>query len=79
MELTLNDFVLGVLLTSMFAVALIGIISRFFHWKNERKLKQMVMVCRLCGHVFLNPENADLVECKSCHALNCRDGNGKLG
>jgi len=79
MELILNDFVLGVLLTSMFVVLFIGIGSRFFHWKNERKLKQMVIVCRLCGHVFMNTENLDLVECKSCHALNCRDGNGKLG
>ncbi len=79
MDLTLNDFVLGVLLASLIAVALIGMISRFIHWRNERILKQLVTVCRLCGHVFLNQENIDIVECKACHAVNRRNGNGKLG
>lgn len=79
MELTLNDFVLTILFGSLIGVALIGMVSRFFHWRSERRLKRMVTVCRLCGHVFLNSENADLVECKACHAMNCRNGNGKLG
>ncbi len=79
MELTLNDFVLGVLLATLVAVALIGMVSRFLHWRNERNLKRMVTVCRLCGHVFLNRENAELVECQACHAMNRRNGNGKLG
>ena len=77
MELSLNDFVLGVLLTTLAAVALIGMVSRFFHWRNERNLKRTV--CRLCGHVFMNRENAELVECHACHAMNRRNGNGKLG
>lgn len=79
MELTLNDFVLGVLAATLVAVALIGMVSRFFHWKNERNLKRMVTVCRLCGHVFMNRENVDPVECPACHAMNRRNGNGKLG
>lgn len=79
MDLTLNDFVLIVLFVALSGVAFIGMASRFLHWKSERKLKRMVTVCRLCGYVFLNSENADLVDCKACHATNCRNGNGKLG
>jgi protein-arginine kinase activator protein McsA len=75
----LNDFVLGVLLTSLVAVALIGMISRFIHWRNEQNLKRLVTVCRLCGHVFLNQESIDVVDCAACHAVNRRNGNGKLG
>lgn len=79
MELTLNDFVTGILFATMISVVVIAIISGYFHWKSERRLKRAVTVCRLCGHVFLNRENADLIDCKSCHALNLRNGNGKLG
>lgn len=79
MEFSLNDFVTAVLLASLVAVALIGMVSRILHWQSERRLKRMVTVCRLCGEVFLNRENADLLECKACHAVNCRNGNGKLG
>lgn len=79
MDLTLNDFVLGVLFATLTGVLLIGMVSRFFHWRSERRLKRMVTVCRLCGHVFLNRENAELVNCHVCHAMNCRNGNGKLG
>ena len=79
MDLTLNEFVLGVLFAALIAVTIIGMTSRFFHWRNERNLKRLVTVCRLCGHVFLNRENADFVDCKACHAVNRRNGNGKLG
>ena len=79
MEFSLNDFVMVVLLASLIGVALIGMLSRFLHWQSERRLKRMVTVCRLCGEVFLNRENAELVECKACHAVNRRNGNGKLG
>ncbi len=79
MDLTLNEFVLGVLFAALIAVTIIGMTSRFFHCRNERNLKRLVTVCRLCGHVFLNRENADFVDCKACHAVNRRNGNGKLG
>jgi hypothetical protein len=79
MNLTLNDFVLSVLLATLVAVVLIGMVSRFLHWRNERNLKRLVMVCRLCGHVFVNRENSELVDCDACHAANLRNGNGKLG
>ena len=79
MDLTLNDFVLGVLFATLIAVTVIGTFSRFLHWKSELKLKRMVTVCRLCGHVFLNRDNAELVHCDACHAANRRNGNGKLG
>ncbi|MES2983173.1 MAG: hypothetical protein V4727_12745 [Verrucomicrobiota bacterium] len=79
MDLTLNDFVLGVLFATLIAVLVIGTFSRFLHLKNERKLKRLVTVCRLCGHVFLNRDSAELVHCDACHAVNRRKGNGKLG
>lgn len=79
MDLTLNDFVLGVLFATLILVAMIGALSRFLHWKSERKLKRLVTVCRLCGHVFLNREQAKVVHCNACHAANRKNGNGKLG
>jgi uncharacterized OB-fold protein len=79
MELTLNDFVCVVILASLAAVAAFTAISRFFHWKSERKIKQLVTVCRLCGHVFFNEQEMDLIHCKACHAANRKHGNGKLG
>lgn len=79
MDLSLNDFVLGVLFATLILVMLIGSFSRFLHWNNERKLKRLVTVCRICGHVFLNRDNAELVQCDACRAANLRNGNGKLG
>lgn len=79
MELSLNDFVQAVLFGSLIAVALIGLVSRLFHWKSERRLLRRVVECRLCGHVFLNSERKDLLECEVCEAPNRKNGNGKLG
>lgn len=79
MELTLTDFVRFVLFASLFSLVIFATVSRFLHWNHERKLKRMVMVCRLCGHVFLNRENVELIECDACHSMNRRNGNGKLG
>jgi hypothetical protein len=79
MELSLNDFVFGVLFGTLILIGLIGLISRFLHWKKERDLKRSVVVCRLCGHVFLNPKGEDLLDCEACHAVNRGKGNGKLG
>jgi hypothetical protein len=79
MDLTLNDFVLVVLFATLSAVGLFGTVSRFLHWKSERKLKRLVTVCRLCGHVFLNREESQFVHCNACQAANRRNGNGKLG
>ncbi|MEY3394265.1 MAG: hypothetical protein RL346_501 [Verrucomicrobiota bacterium] len=79
MELSLNDFVLTVLFGSLMLVGLIGAVSRFLHWKSERRLCQRVVECRLCGHVFLNSQHEELVTCEACHAPNRKNGNGKLG
>lgn len=79
MELTLNDFVYTVIIASLVAVVFFTAVSRFFHWNNERKIKQLVTVCRLCGHVFFNEQELNLIHCKSCHAANRKHGNGKLG
>lgn len=79
MELVLSDFVRVVLFLCLVCVAVFGAFSRFLHWRSERKLKRLVTVCRLCGHVFLNRNDTEMVHCDACHALNLRNGNGKLG
>jgi hypothetical protein len=79
MELVLNDFVRVVLFLSLVCVAVFGAFSRFLHWRSERKIRRLVTVCRLCGHVFMNRNDTELVHCDACHALNLRNGNGKLG
>lgn len=79
MELTLNNFVLVVLFTTLILVSIFVVFTGFLHWKSERKLKRLVTVCRLCGHVFLNRDVTELVHCNACQAVNRRNGNGKLG
>lgn len=79
MELTLNNFVLFVLFATLILVTIFVVFTGFLNWKSERKLKRLVTVCRLCGHVFLNRDDTELVQCNACQAANCRNGNGKLG
>jgi ribosomal protein S27AE len=79
MELTLNNFVLVVLFATMILVTIFVVFTGFLQWNSERKLKRLVMVCRLCGHVFLNRDDTESVHCGACQAVNRRNGNGKLG
>lgn len=79
MDLTLNELVTGVVFGSILMVAGISFISRFQHWKTERRLERMRTVCRLCGHVFISGHEGNLIHCEGCDALNRREGNGKLG
>lgn len=79
MDLTLNDFVLGVIFGSLALVAGFSFLSRFLHWRTERRLERLRTVCRLCGHVFASGHEGNLSHCEICDALNRRDHNGKLG
>lgn len=79
MELTLNEFVVGVVLASLLSVAGLSLVSRFRHWRTERRLEGSRTFCRLCGHVFISGHGGDLNHCEACDALNLTKRNGKLG
>ncbi len=79
MDLSLNSFVLTVLLGSAMLVVLFAIISRTLHARAEAKSLANRIICRLCLHVFEDHSHADIVHCPRCNAANERGRSRKLG
>jgi predicted Zn-ribbon and HTH transcriptional regulator len=79
MNLSLNDFVTGVLAASLVLVAGISFLSRYLHMRAEKRLVGMRIICRLCGNSFVSEHSEKICQCPSCGKPNLRSGNGKLG
>ena len=79
MNLSLNDFVTGVLSASLLLVASVSLVSRFLHMRAEKRLVRMRTVCRLCGNSFISDDSGKIRQCPFCDTPNLRRGNGRLG
>lgn len=79
MNLSLNDFVTGVLATSLVLVAGISFMSRYLHIRAEKRLVEMRVICRICEISFLSEHSGKICQCPSCGKPNLRRGNSKLG
>ena len=79
MNLSLNDFVTGVLAFSLVLVAGISFLSRYLHMRAERRLVRMRIICRLCGNSFVSEHSEKICQCPSCGKPNLWRGNGRLG
>jgi protein-arginine kinase activator protein McsA len=72
MEISLSNFVLAVVFGSCVCVLVLAAVSRFLHYRSEKRALRRRIVCRLCLHAFEDLSNAFLVDCPSCHARNER-------
>ena len=79
MELNLNDFVAAVVWTCLCIVAFFSLVSRLLHAKEERRLSEARVVCRICGNVFVSAHSGKVTDCPACGKPNLRRRNGKLG
>lgn len=79
MELTLVDFVLFVLVSTFALVAVLAMISRFLHAKEERRALANRIVCRLCLHAFESTSHLKTVDCPICGAANEKGRSRRLG
>lgn len=79
MNLTLNEFVFGVVTIALLAVLMGTFVSRFLSWKEDRRISKIKVVCRICGHVFTNENEKKLFHCEVCDSLNRGKNNGHLG
>jgi hypothetical protein len=62
------------LILAMFAgLGLLGILWIFAIWSErrvERRARRKVVLCRICGHIYDNPEMKRISACPSCGSLN---------
>jgi hypothetical protein len=79
MNLSLNEFVTGVLSVSLVLVAGLSFLSRYLNMRAEKRLVRMKIICRLCGSSFVSDQSGKLCQCPSCGKPNLRRGNGRLG
>ncbi len=79
MDLSLNEFVTGLISVSLILVGLSSVFSRWLHRKAEKRIISLRMVCRLCGRVFVAQQHGKISHCTSCGKLNLHRGNGRLG
>jgi len=79
MDLSLDEFVTGLIWMSLILVALSSLFSRWLHRKAEKRITCVRMVCRLCGRVSVAERHGKISHCASCGKLNLYRGNGRLG
>jgi predicted Zn-ribbon and HTH transcriptional regulator len=69
-QVTLTNLML---LGMAIGVVMLGIIWLIAVWKErygERRIRQDLVCCRICGHVYENAEKRRLSACPQCGSLN---------
>ena len=79
MELSLADFVTGVLLGSFALVPILAMGSRYLHHRVEKQALANRVICRLCLHAFEDSGHVRLVHCPVCNAANEKGSKIKIG
>lgn len=79
MDLTLAEFVLGVLLGSCLLVVAFAVISRTLHHRAENRSLANRVICRLCLHAFEDTSHVHAVNCPVCGAANEKGRSRRLG
>ena len=79
MDLTLNNFVLLVLLGSFALMLFFAVVSRSLHARAERRSLANRVICRLCLHAFEDTSHVGTVECPMCRASNEKGRSRRLG
>jgi protein-arginine kinase activator protein McsA len=72
MEITLSHFVLTVVFGCCVCVLALAAVSRYLHYRSEKRSLRRRIICRLCLHAFEDVSDAVLVDCPACHARNER-------
>lgn len=72
MNVTLEQFLLGIVIVSGLLLLILAALGNAWDWFVLRKSRKMKMVCRLCGMRFYAEGKAALVECPHCDAINER-------
>lgn len=79
MEFSLEEFVSWMLLGSMGLVGVFTMISRASRRSVEKQAVRRRIICRLCQHSFEDSGSHTLAECPTCHAVNERGRDRRLG
>ena len=79
MDLTLNNFVLLVLLGSFALMLFFAVVSRSLHARAERRSLAHRVICRMCLHAFEDSSHVGTVECPICRAVNEKGRSRRLG
>ena len=72
MEISLSHFVFVVVFGCCVFVSVLAVVSRYLHYRSEKRALRRRVICRLCLHAFEDTGASPLVECPSCHARNER-------
>ncbi len=79
MELTLAEFVFGVIFGSCALVLALVMVSRIWHVRAEARSAAKRIICRLCLHAFEDHRHGKIVDCPYCGAANERGRDRRLG
>jgi hypothetical protein len=64
----------ALLILGMFAgLGLLGVLWIMSVWherRQERRARRKVVLCRICGHIYDNPELKRISACPACGSLN---------
>jgi len=64
-----NLLILG-MFAALFLLGGLWLLAVWHERRQERRARRKVVLCRICGHIYDNPELKRISACPSCGSLN---------
>ena len=78
-DMTMEDFLLWVIGVPMVGIALVTLIAGMRQRARKRGLKQQIVRCRICGHLYKDKSREKFPDCPECESMNERGRSRRLG
>ena len=78
-DLTMEDFILWMIGVPLVGIGLVTLISGMKRRARKRGLRQQIVRCRVCGHLYKDKSRDKFPECPECDSVNERGKSRRLG
>lgn len=78
-DLTMEDFILWMIGVPLVGIGLVTLISGMKRRARKRGLRQQIVRCRICGHLYKDKSRGKFPECPECDSVNERGKSRRLG
>ena len=78
-DMTMEDFLLWAIGVPLVGIAFVTMIGGMRKRARKRSLRQEIVLCRICGHVYQDKTREKFPECPECESVNERGKSHRLG
>ena len=77
-DLTMEEFLLWVIGVPMIGIAVVTLLRGMGMRARRRSLRQEIIRCRICGHLYKDKTRDKFCPCPECESLNERGRSRRL-